>query len=250
MRDITERQKAALSGQSVILDYAADECPALEVQYYGPEVSCLLSVDDATGDLSSKIGDIDSEATDTTFVINSSAFTYLHEMKAAVNAVPYYRAICHALPNIDPDNALLLIADQQCKKPDSYTCLIDHLVIAQAHFSISARNLAQSEAHGDAACDWDERGHVNRLLQVQFKLADSDWATTIKVYNVKGPTVDAEVLQIPLIAATGVLQQSIMETMFGDPIKSKPGHRLVVVIMNTTNWFDTYTLTSIVGDII
>lgn len=249
MRDLTERTKAALSGQTITLDYVEDECPALEVQYYGPEVSCLVTVD-ASGDLSSKIGALGSEATDTTFVIDSSAYASLDNMKAAVNAVPYYRAISHALPTIDPDDALLAAADQQCKKPGSYTCLIDSSVLKEAHFSISARNMGAAEAHGDAAVDWDERGHVNRLLQVQFLLADSDWGTTVHIYNVKGPTVDSKVLELPVTVATATLQQSTMESVFGAPIKSKPGHRLVVVIMNTTNWFDTYTLTSVVGDII
>lgn len=249
-KSLIEMQRDSYQAPDTILSYTTEtSCPVMDIQYVGSEASCTVEVA-AGGDMTIKIGDLGSEAGDANIgasgVIDLSTpaagFDTFGELADYLNSKKDYNCMLHAHPDDSTDNTINTLSATQAKYPNKASCLLDGAVAKHHIYSISQRLFPppKSGLVSGLRVDDDEQGHINILKAVNFIGTNaSNWAPYMYVYNIKGRTVDGNIYKRPFTGVASTETFAWPLTAQGDPseIKSMPGYRLLVKILNSTNWF-------------
>jgi len=129
----------------------------LIIEYFGPQQSCLIVVDDTTGDISSTIGVLGAEATDTTFlepggtggnidVSDANANTF-GKVVDVINSIAYYRAYLVDVLRADASTVgmLLAMAASQAKVSGGLKLYKDTSVTLNLSLAVSGETLTRSD---------------------------------------------------------------------------------------------------------
>lgn len=241
------------SAATQIYTHGEDACPAMYIKYKGSEESCLISVDGTTGDITSEIGVLGSEAPDANFTIGSTsgdidvsnaAADTLGEVVDFINSLDDYECIPWAGLRGDSLNestgALVGPTSGTQAKSASYArdkgvallwdtsiVLHDGIVISNMHFGAKT-----VPGGGNDEGIYDENGAINKLFY--YILTPTYGGTaTLKLYELERKT-EYEKASFTLAASTSATTVAFKDT-YGIPYAAPAGRRIYMRFTDDTS---------------
>lgn len=240
------------SAPTQIYTHGEDACPAGFIKYIGSEQSCLISVDNTTGDISSAIGVLGSEAADANFTIGSTpgtidvsnaAVNTFGEVADFINSLDDYEFIPWAALRGDSMNetggALDELSGTQAKSA-SYdrdagvalywdTSIVKHDGIVISNMKFGAKTVPGG---GSDEGIYDEYGALNELFY--YSLTPTYGGTaTLKLYELERKT-EIEKASFVLAASTNATEIKFKDTL-GHQYRATPGRRIYVRFTDDTS---------------
>jgi hypothetical protein len=265
--DLIQRQLADLTRPTLIRSYGLDECPVIRIKYVGSEQSCIIKVTTAgTGNITSDIGDVGSEAADDNFTLPSggtggtldvsdaSADT-MQEVVEFINSLDDYECeLVGALPADSTDTTLLADATGQQAKCDSGIYLYSDSSYSKMHSAVIKASdfLWKSDFGGSAHPRTGvEYGRIAVIDAVSVVAAWSAGTPQWEFYQMKGMSYDTDnQLTLTFSVATTVLEEINFKERWGRGLICKPDHYWLVKVTNTTDWVTALSNFAVIGHLL
>lgn len=260
--DLIQRQLADLSRPTLVRNYALDGCPVIRTKYVGSKQSCIIKVTAAgTGDITSDVGDLGSEAADANFTIgatpgtidvSNAAANSMQEVVEFINGLDDYESeLLGALPADLTSTMLLEDATGQQAKCASGIYLYSDSSYSKHHGAvIKASDFLWKSGFGGSSHPrvGVERGRLAVIDSVSVLATWSTGTPQWEFYPMKGMEIDSDNQLIwSFSATTGVVDTIKFQEQFGRPLICQPDHYWLVKLTNTTNWLTALSNFAVVG---